>query len=202
VQEEAEAKINNIKKQVTVSSESSPKKTEDKKEVTAIVQEKTEVKPEIDAKAQNKLMEDISSVMSMAEKTKKRLDDPALKSNVYRNDETIKSNVKVSEARENDKEYEKSVFLDEKDQQLSKENFEKEKLKPKKSKAHKSPKQTIAEVSSNSTANSTAPSKSKEDKGIDFAWEKFHNGTEEKILSYHQQNKTANVTTNGTKSQE
>lgn len=52
----------------------------------------------------------------MCEKTKTSdLPHPALNSNIYRNEETIKENVRISEPRENDKLYEKSVFLDEHD---------------------------------------------------------------------------------------
>jgi len=57
------------------------------------------------------------------------LPHPALNSNIYRNEETIKSNVKISEPRENDKLYEKTVFLDEHDQKLARQYYEERELK-------------------------------------------------------------------------
>lgn len=96
------------------------------------------------------MLDDISAVLSMAQKQKN--DNPAvLNSNVYRNEETIKPNVKVSELRENDKLYEKSVFLDEKDQKLSKEYFEKEQQKHKDKSNKKSGKDVILQSSNNKT---------------------------------------------------
>lgn len=83
-------------------------------------------------------MDEISSVLSMAQKQKKIPDDPHLSSNIYRNDETIKPNVKQQEERDDDKEYEKSVFLDEKDQKLSREHHKKHHSKKKSNNASNS----------------------------------------------------------------
>lgn len=102
------------------------------------------------------MLDDISSVLSMAQRQK--VDMPFhpdehhnLNSNIYRNEETIKNNVKISEPRENDKLYEKSVFLDEKDQKLSKDFFEKEQQKNKENESNRSTKDVVLQISNNKT---------------------------------------------------